>query len=199
GPGAAEWVVALAGAKGRAVQVATPPAWTTNALGVAPEPGPRVQLLADGDLVPVVAAPEGVLVGDRAVGGRRIRIVADPDVLSNHGIVREPNARFALALIRDLRGPRGRVVFDETVHGFRAPGRNPLRLPFEPPFRFVTALGAAAAALTLWAAMVRFGRPPDAPPPLPAGKGALIRNAARLIGLAGRGESVVTAYVDATV
>lgn len=199
GSGAADWVVSLTGAKGRTVRVAAPSAWPLNRLGITPEIGAQVQLLADSDLAPLVAAPEGLLVGEREVNGRKVRVLADPDILSNHGILREANARFAVALIRDLHDPDGRVIFDETVHGYRAPGLNPLRLPFEFPFSLVTGLGAAALALTLWTAMVRFGPARTLPPPLPAGKRALIRNAARLIGLAGRGEPVVASYVEATL
>jgi hypothetical protein len=146
-----------------------------------------------------VAGPEGILVGDRDIGGQRIRIVADPDILSNHGVVHEANARFALALVTELRVPYGRVVFDETIHGFRAPGRNPLRLPFTPPFHIVTALTLGSIALLLWASMARFGRPQIVPPALQPGKQMLIRNASRLIALGGRGEPIVAAYVEAVI
>jgi hypothetical protein len=195
----ADWVVSLTGARGRTVRVPRPQAWSVNALGAAPQAGQQVQLLTGSDLTPVVAAPEGILVGDRVVGGQQIRIVADPDVLSNHGIVHEANARFARALVMGLSGPRGRAIFDETVHGFRAPGLNPLRLPFEAPFHVVTALTLGSIALMLWASAARFGRPLTAPPILQPGKQMLIRNASRLIALGGRGEPIVAAYVEATI
>lgn len=197
--GAADRVIALAGAKGRSVRVPMPTAWSVDTLGVAPEVAGQVQLIEGSDLVPIVAAPEGILVGERQVDGRRIRILADPDILANHGITREANARFGLVLIEGLRGRGGRAVFDETVHGFRALGPNPFRLPFEFPFSIVTGLGAVAAALVLWSAAACFGRPEAPPEALPAGKETLIRNAARLIALSGRGEPVVAAYVAAKI
>jgi hypothetical protein len=196
---AADWVVSLTGGKARTVRVAKPQTWSVNTLDAAPEIGQQVQLLTASDLTPVVAAAEGILVGDRQIGWQRIRIVADPDILSNHGIVHEANARFATALMSGLRAPRGRVVFDETIHGFRAPSRNPLRLPFEPPFHVVTALTVASIALMLWASAARFGRPQTTPPALQAGKQMLIGNAAHLIALGGRGEPIVAAYVEATI
>ena len=198
-PEAADWVVSLIGAKGRTARVAKPSTWSVNALDTAPEVGEQVQLLTGSDLTPVVAVPEGILVGDRVIGGQQIRIVADPDVVSNHGIVHEANARFARALVTGLSGPRGRAIFDETIHGFRAPGRNPLRLPFEAPFHIVTALTIGSIALMLWTSAARFGRPLIAPPVLEPGKQMLIRNASRLIALGGRGEPVVAAYVEATI
>ena len=150
--------------------MALPESWTTNTLGVAPDLTSPVQVIQDTKLRPVVAVGGQVLVGEQADRNRRIWILSDPDMVSNHGLFIGRNAEFAIKLVNALRPARGEVVFDESVHGYRAPSSNPLTLMLQFPFVIVTIQLLAASALLLWATMPRFGLHMPAPEMLAAGK-----------------------------
>jgi len=72
-------------------------------------------------------------------------VLADPDVIANHGLARDGNAALAVAVIGRLRAGNGGVVFDETVHGYVAKPANPFMLLFRFPFVVATAQGLLAA------------------------------------------------------
>ncbi len=172
-------------------------AWTRNDVGPDPTLAEPVQLMTSTQLQPVVAAPNGMLVGELRTGDRRLWILSDPDVIANHGIAQPNNAAFAVALINALRGPSGNVVFDETIHGFAEQPNNPFRVLFEFPFVLATLQGVVAVGLLLWATMGRFGAPLPPPPPLQAGKYGLIQNTAKLFDFAGYQAVMVQRYVQA--
>lgn len=124
--------------------------------------------------------------------GRRVYLLADPDVLDTRGLAGVDGARTAVRLIEDLRAG-GPVTFDVTLDGFGAPP-NLLRLLFEPPLLGATLCAAAAALLVLLMALHRFG-----PVALPErvhdfGKRALADNSAGLIALAGRESRMALPY-----
>jgi hypothetical protein len=195
----ADQAIAKSGASGRTARAIRPDSWTTNALGVAPALGRLVQVIQDGNLRPIVADGGDVLIGEKADRDRRIWILSDPDMLSNHGLLTPPNAEFAIRLVNTLRPAQGEVIFDESVRGYRAPSANPLTLMFQFPFITVTIQVLAAAALLLWATMPRFGPPEPVPALLDAGKQGLIRNAAHLLRYSGHPEIIVANYVLSTV
>jgi hypothetical protein len=195
----ADQVIAKSGASGTTARAIRPDRWTTNALGVAPQLDVLVQVIKDGNLRPIVAADGHVLVGEKADRDRRIWILSDPDMLSNHGLLTARNAEFAIRLINTLRPTQGEVIFDETVRGYRAPSANPLSLIFRFPFIAVTIQVLAAAALLLWATMTRFGLPEPMSALLDAGKQGLIRNAANLLRYSGHPEIIVANYVHSTI
>jgi hypothetical protein len=209
-PSSADWVIEAVGATGKTVRVDAPETWTTNELGAKPQVGNAVQLITDSDLRRIVSTPEGILVGERRIGAKRIWFVADPDILSNHGLLKGDNPAFAARLFTLLLPPRGRVVFDEALHGFtgppaRTPGgrtaaaNNPLRLLFQFPLVMVTLQVAVALGLVLWATMVRFGKPEPMEMLFAQGKGGLIRNAAHLMEFAGGRETLLSDYFRSTV
>jgi hypothetical protein len=179
--------------------------WTKNALGVSPEIAEPVQLIQSGNLTPVVAGADGILVGELRTAKRRLWILSDPDVLSNHGIGVKDNAAFGVALLDRLRGPDGAVVFEdvEGLPGHAAKAAlipsSLLKLPFDAHFLPATLQAGVALALLLWAAVLRFGAPLPAPPPLDAGKRGLIQNAARLVAFAGYQRVMARRYVEATI
>ena len=175
--------------------------WSENALGITPDIAGPVQLMKSDRLRPLVATEDGILVGEIRHKDRRLWILSDPDVMANHGLGRKDNAAFSVALIDALARGDGAVVFDETVHGYRAEPQTPFKLlvDVKSPFISVTAQAVLAVALLLWAAMVRFGAPTPAPPPLAAGKSGLIRNAAKLLDFAGYQRAIARRYVDATI
>lgn len=198
-PSQAQWVLNLVAGGGEVVREAQVPAWSTNLLGGRqPQLETPVQLMRSAALRPIVGAPAGVLVGELNQK-RSVWVLADPDVIANHGIARADNAALALAIINRLRGRDGPVVFDETIHGFVAQPTNPLALLFQFPFVVATAQVVAGLALLLWATMARFGAPQSAPPALSAGRQGLLQNVAQLITFAGHGQVMVRRYVQETV
>jgi hypothetical protein len=184
-----------AGATGKTARVQAPQTWTVNALGLTPEITAPVQVIQDTKLRPIVAAGSNVLVGELVDRGRRIWIVSDPDMLSNHGLFSGHNAEIAIRLVNALRPAKGDVVFSELVFGYAAPSTNPLTLMFQFPFIIVTIQLLAASAFLLWAAMPRFGLPMPAPELLAAGKRRLIQNAANLLRFSSHPEIIVASYV----
>jgi hypothetical protein len=191
--------VEKAGASGKTARVVRPPRWTTDMLGVTPQLELLVQVIRDTKLTPIVAAGNEVLVGEQVERNRRIWILSDPDMVSNHGLFTGRNAEFAIRLINALRPARGEVVFDESVHGYRAPSSNPLTLMLQFPFVIVTIELLAASALLLWATMPRFGLPLPAPEMLAAGKQSLIGNAAILLRYSRHPEIIIASYLRSTI
>jgi hypothetical protein len=169
--------------------------WSTNRLGIAPDPVAPIQLMRSPQLTPIVANGDEMLVGGVEKAGRQLWILSDPDVVANHGIVQADNAAFAVALIDALRKAGAPVVFDETIHGFAGAPPSPVKLLFTFPYALATALGVAAIGLLLWATLARFG-PPERMPALPAGKYRLIGNAARLLDDGGHQRVIVRRYVE---
>lgn len=174
-------------------------AWSANEIGVAPTLDATVQLMRAKELKPIVASSDGILLGELRQKGRRIWLLADPDVMDNHGVVRDGNAAFSVALINALRGSDGNVVFDETLHGYVARPTSPVKLLFQFPFVFATAQGALAVALLLWATLGRFGAPAPVAAGLDAGKLALVENTARLLDFAGHQRMMVRRYLQAAL
>jgi hypothetical protein len=173
------------------------PAWTTNEIGPAPVITEKPQLIKSNRLRPVVGSSDGMLIGELTNNQHRLWILADPDVLQNHGLTK--NVTFDAALINTLREGIGNVVFDETVHGFMEQPASPFRMLFEWPFVLATAQGLVAIALLLWATMGRFGLPLTAPIALPSGKTRLIENTAKLFALARYQPVIVRRYVYAMI
>jgi hypothetical protein len=188
-----------AGATGKAARVVRPQHWTTDMLGVTPQLERMVQVIQDTKLTPIVGADNQVLVGEQADRNRRIWILSDPDIVSNHGLFIGRNAEFAIRLVNALRPARGEVAFDESVHGYRAPSSNLLTLMLQFPFIIVTIQLLAASALLLWATMPRFGLPLPAPEMLAAGKQSLISNAAVLLRYSRHPEIIIASYLRSTI
>jgi len=182
------------------VRPETAGSWPQNELGATPSIAGPVQLMQAKRLRPIVASEDGgILLGELTDKGRRLWVLSDPDVLSNHGLGRAGNAAFAVALMQALRQGDGAMVFDETIHGYATEPVSPLRLLFKFPFVVATIQGALALALLLWATVARFGVPERLPPALDAGKQGLIRNAAKLLGFARHQNVIVRRYVQATL
>jgi hypothetical protein len=195
----AQWALNLIAPRGEVVREKNAPQWTTNALHITPDADLPVQLVRGDRLRPIIGAMQGMLVGEISDRDRKIWVLADPDIIANHGLARAGNAALALALIRALRGADGSVVFDETVHGFVVRPVSPILLLFRFPFVVATAQGLLAVALLLWATLGRFGAPQTAPPPLAAGREGLLQNMAKLVEFTGHQDVMVKRYVQETV
>ena len=161
---------------------------------------PPAQLFAGmaSDFGPLVICPGGVLVARRQATATepQLVLVADPDLLNNHGLGRGDNAAVVYQLLTRGLGATG-VVFDETVHGFnRTPGL------FAEALRFPMSLGVLQSLLllgiVLWAGMGRFGKPLPASAGLAAGKEVLIDNTAKLLASGGEAGDSLARYFRQT-
>jgi hypothetical protein len=173
--------------------------FSTNTLNLAPNVRTPTQLVRGAGLQPIVSGERGMLVGELRSSNRRIWVLADPDVISNHGLARAGNAALAVAMIKRLRGTTGSVVFDETIHGYTTIGQSPFMLMFRFPFVVATVQGLIAVLLLLWATMARFGAAQSVPPPLSAGRAGLLQNMAKLIEFTGHQQVMIRRYVLETV
>jgi hypothetical protein len=190
-------VARLAGIDGEIVR---PEALTPfeSSLGAAPELVVP-QLIVSEKLEPVVASAGGILVGVHRDGGRAVWVLADPDVISNHGLRRGDNALLAVALIDALRGDAaGGLVIDETLHGYVAEP-SLWRALFEFPLVLATLSTALALAVLVWAAIGRFGKPEPTTAALAPGKAFLIDNTAALLYLGRHGGHSLARYLDHAV
>jgi hypothetical protein len=194
---AARKVARVAVPNAEIVRVPSVASWSPNEIGSVPNVTESTQLIKSSLLRPVVATEAGMLVGELRTNQRRLWILADPDVMANHGF--PGNAAFATALINRLRGIDGNIVFDEIVHGLAEQPRSPFWMLFEFPFVLATVQGAIAIAFLLWATMGRFGVPLTPPVAMAAGKAGLIENTARLFELARYQPVIIKRYVYAII
>jgi hypothetical protein len=155
-----------------------------------------LQSLKGDKIISLIAAPDGsAVLGE--VPGKHIYILADPDLLNNHGLAHRQNARAAITLLAALDPDHpGTIVFD-TMLPYGAGGRNLVQLMFEPPFLGVTIALFAAALLAGFATWARFGPPRREPRAVAFGKRALIENIVSLARRARRVSEGGAAYADA--
>jgi len=154
-----------------------------------------VQTIRGDGLVPVIIDQRGAIVLAQ-VGNQPLYVLADPDLLNNHGMGDARQAAGALALLDFLNSTgAGSVLFDVTANGLGR-SRSPLKLAFDPPFLAVTLTIFAAMLLAGIQALTRFGAPRRAERAIAFGKSALVDNSAALIRKAGRETSLGPRYVD---
>jgi hypothetical protein len=195
----AQWALNLVAPRAEVVREKGAVQWSTNPLKITPVVDLPVQLVRGDRLRPIVGATQGMLVGEIIDRTSKIWVLADPDVIANHGLAHEGNAASALTLIKALRSGDGSVVFDETVHGLVVRPASPVLLLFRFPFVVATVQALLAVALLLWATLGRFGAPQAAPAPLSAGREGLLQNMANLVEFTGHQDVMVKRYVQETV
>jgi hypothetical protein len=202
----AEFVLALAVAGSSVSRQAAPDAWEVNDIGRAPRIDGAAQLVRlSGDMRAVVGDGENALVAEITEDGRTVWILSDPDVMSNHGIMKGENGAFMVSLIEKLSsaengdyGGKPAIVFDETVHGYFARDVSALKMMFSFPFAIVTVLLVLSALMLVGAGFSRFGAPAAPAPVLDFGKEQLIDNCARLLDYGGHHATVLDRYVRMT-
>ena len=156
---------------------------------------PVLQTMSSKALRPIITNARGAIVLGQ-LGTRQLYVLADPDLLNNHGMANERQARAAIALLDFLNSTGAETVqFDVTTNGLGR-SRSPLKLAFDAPFLAVTLTIFVAMLLAAWQAAVRFGpvrRPERA---IAFGKTALVDNSAALIRKAGREARLGGRYVE---
>jgi len=160
---------------------------------------PRTQVISGDELTPLVAGR-----GDAAllaqIGDGPHYVLADPDLLNNHGLRSAANAQAAIRLLDSLNATGSRTIYFDLATG-GAGGRRPdspslLRLAFEPPLLAMTLALVFAALLAGYYGAFRFGPARREQRAIAFGKAALVENSAGLIRLARREARLGGAYAD---
>lgn len=205
--GEAELVLGLAALGSTVSRQAPPDVWPVNEIGYAPRIDGAAQLvrLSDG-MRAIVGNDENALVAEFTEDGRTVWVLSDPDVMSNHGIMKGNNGAFMVSLVEKLSSignadyrKKPTIVFDETVHGYLAQADSVLKMMLAPPFAVVTALLVLSTLMLLLAGFSRFGAPVAPKPVLDFGKEQLIDNCARLLDYGGHHAVVLDKYVRMTI
>lgn len=159
----------------RAEDWSAPPDWPTPAI-----PG-AAQLLTrlPADWEPIVECAAGALLARCG----RLWVLADPDLIANHGILRGANADLVERMVRRMH-TAGAIVVDETQHGHLL-DENIFHLAGRYPFALVTCHLLLLLALAAGVAAVRQGPTAADAPALAPGKGFLIDNVAALLAIGG--------------
>ena len=161
-------------------------------------PAPDLPQVIEGEgLTPLLTLPDGgaLLV---QIQGRPHYILADPDMLNNHGIRDPARAQAAVALLDALNLADANSINFATftdVVAVREPG-SLLRLVLEPPFLAMTLALVIAALLAGFHGAIRFGQPRREERAIALGKAALVENSAGLIRLARREVHMSVAYAE---
>ena len=154
-----------------------------------------MQTISNPKLKPLVTDRSGhILLGQ--VDDRPLYLLADPDLVNNHGMADERQAKAALAMLDFLNSTDAASIrFDVTTNGLGR-SQSPLKLAFDPPFLGVTLTIFAALLLAAIQALTRFGAPRRTERAIKFGKAALVDNSAALIRKAGREGRLGPRYVD---
>jgi len=155
----------------------------------APDLTAPAQLLRPSpNLEPLIECDQGVLLG--SLGG--MFVLADPDLVQNHGLLRGNNADLVLAVLAHVRGD-GPIVFDETLHGDGA--RDGIwKRAGEFPHVLVPVHLLLLTALLAWIANGRHGPALETASATGASKEFLIANIAALLRRGGHHGHAVRRY-----
>lgn len=170
------------------------------------------QLLSDINCEPVIGPPDAMLLARCPVAGtgddgprQFMLVLADPDLLNNHGLRLGDNARIALDVLKAEAGT-GNIIIDYSrdvwlrdphVEPERERTWDDLARFFGPPFLALWGGAAVLLALFLWRAALRYG------PILPersgpgAGKDLAVQARARLLRLSGQDGALARDYAAA--
>jgi hypothetical protein len=154
-----------------------------------------VQTMSGKNLQPLITTAKGKIVLGR-VGNGNLYVLSDPDLINNHGMGDERQARAALALLDYLNSTDSDGVLFDVTANWLGRSKSPLKLAFDPPFLGVTLTIFVAMLLAGWQALNRFGPIRRRERALAFGKQALVDNSAALIRKAGREAHLGSRYVD---
>lgn len=131
----------------------------------------------------------GAVMAQSPVAG--VYVLADPDMLNNHGLGHRENARGALAMIDGLRGPGAGVAFPT---GSRGLGADLLVALLKPPLLGATLCALVAVVLMGLQALVRFGPAAGGAGAYALGARGLVDNSAALVRMARKEHLLAPAY-----
>jgi hypothetical protein len=154
-----------------------------------------VQTISGDNLDPDIVDGKGNAVLAQ-IKGTQTYILADPDLMNDHGLADVATARFAYDLVQLLRVGDRPVSFDVTLNGF---GQSPslLRTVFSPPFLGATLCAILAAAFIAFHAFRRFGGAVRPDRVFAFGKRALADNTAAVIRMMRREPAMAPRYAQA--
>jgi hypothetical protein len=157
----------------------------------------QLQSLSGAELTPVATTQDGKVVLALLKGTRTpaVYILADPDLLNNHGIADKATARAATEVLGMLRAKGAAITFDVTLNGLERT-RSIMRLAFEPPLLAATLSFVIVAGMLAWRAATRSGPTARKGRAIALGKRTLADNSAALIRLAGRTHKMAPRYAD---
>jgi hypothetical protein len=101
----------------------------------------------------------GAVLVDFDFGEGRIVILSDPYVVANNGIARGANLQLVMNLLTELRGERGRILIDETHHGYRESHNQWITYFRGTPAKWFVGQLLAVALITAYSYGRRFARP----------------------------------------
>jgi hypothetical protein len=153
----------------------------------------QVQVLTSPNISSVISTSDGNALVASLNNRPEVMILADADVIANHGVSTPERAASAATLIEDL-APDMPIHFDVALNGYGA-SRSLLRLAFTPPFLGLTLCLLAAGLFALWSGFARFGPAWREQRVVPFGKAGLVENSARLIVQARRVPHFARTYV----
>ncbi len=160
---------------------------------------------------PVIGRPGRILLGDCPVAEdeeARILVLADPDLLNNHGLRLGQNAEIARDFMAARAGGETRVLIDYSPYSWlieaganigRERTWDDLMKFFGPPFLVLWLGVALLLAMTLWRAALRYGPVRDALSGPGAAKSQAIAAHARLMRLTDQDGPMVADYAAARV
>lgn len=133
----------------------------------APSPSPAVVPESTDDenfeilWAPVVHMGDdaGAVLVDFDYGAGRIVILSDPYVVANNGIARGANLQLVMNLLTELRGEGGRILIDETHHGYRESHNQWITYYRGTPAKWFVGQLLAVALIAAYSYGKRFARP----------------------------------------
>ncbi|MFM9864712.1 MAG: hypothetical protein ACKVRO_14010 [Micropepsaceae bacterium] len=154
-----------------------------------------LQTIAAPEIIPMITTAAGKTVLGYLKNSEEpaIYVLADPDLLNNHGIADLKTARAGLAILDTLRSPEASIAFDVSLNGFER-SRSLLRLALEPPLLAATLSFVIVAGMIAWRAATRSGPTARGKRAIALGKRTLADNSAALIRLAGRDATMAPRY-----
>ncbi|MBO6892187.1 MAG: hypothetical protein JJ866_09620 [Roseibium sp.] len=171
------------------------------------------QTFKGGNCTPIIGTQDDMLLAEchmdrsQADGDPTVLVLADPDLLNNHGLRLGDNATVALDVLRTRAGDHNLVIDYTQSVWLRDPANQPKRERtwsdllrfFEQPFLTLWISAGLILALALWRAALRYGPIRSGLSGPGASKSLAIRARARLMRLSGQDGALASEYASARI